>query len=263
MENSLEFLQKVSREFIRDTFFVPVIGAEIEFYLRGSFEESSIMQKISQKCEDEGLTIYHFDPEEGVGQFEISLAADANAQNIANSIIKIPEIVEEIAYKNDARASFSAKPYENEAGNSLQIHVSLLNKKFANVFEKKSEDETQTMLYAIGGLLDAMPNDMKHFVPTQEGARRLLEDKYAPKTISWGGNNRTVALRLPACTADPHNRRIEHRIPSADSDPHMVIALILQAIKNGIVNKTTPSSEKIYGDASLEMYNLPKISTHL
>ena len=43
----------------------------------------------------------------------------------------------------------------------------------------------------------------------------------APVNLSWGGNNRTTAIRIPG--TNKLNRRIEFRVPSANCNPGKVI----------------------------------------
>ena len=149
--------------------------------------------------------------------------------------------------------------FDSGYGNSLHIHISLLDKEGKNIFVKNGEEESKFMKYAIGGLLEKMPEYMQVFAPYENCYERLKKGKDAPSTVSWGGNNRTVALRLPAATTEPENRRIEHRVAAADSDPYSVISAILEGISYGISNRILPKSEKIYGDASLKMYCLDSL----
>ena len=246
MEKSREKLKEVSERFLSDTFFVPVIGAEIEFFLA-----DADVEQIKEVCVREKIDIWDVKKEEGKDQWEISVTHKSNPLTIADAIAKIRELFEE--------ADFSAVPIGEKFGNSMQIHISLLDKELKNIFEKNGDEESEYMHYAIGGLLKAMPECMNVYAPYEQCYERLKKDRNAPSTISWGGNNRTVALRLPATTMQNFNRRIEHRVASADADPYMVISSILQGVAKGILNKTMPESDKIYGDASLEMYALPKL----
>ena len=174
-----------------------------------------------------------------------------NPVSIADEIMKIRRLFKD--------ADFTAKPFSDDYGNALHIHISLLDADGRNVFTKNNEEESEYMQYAVAGLLEKMPENMNIFAPYDNCYERLEGGKDAPSTISWGGNNRTVALRLPATTLDEQNRRIEHRVSAADSDPYLVISAILQGVSFGFLNKKLPSSSKIYGDASLKMYGLPRL----
>jgi glutamine synthetase len=137
----------------------------------------------------------------------------------------------------------------------------LHDKQGNNLFAKKGdEDETAIMRYAIAGLLSNMLQDFHIFAPNPESYARfsaapLREGVYnnAPINVSWGGNNRTTAIRIPASTAYPNNRHIEHRVSGADANPHKVIAAILEGAKRGLLNKQEPPA-KIWGDAAHKQY---------
>jgi glutamine synthetase len=253
-------LQNSLQNFISATSFTPVIGAEVEFYLIGTIPEN-IIEIISARCS--GLEIFDVKKEEGKGQYEVSLLHLKDAVLLADRVLKLRSIIEEISVELKIKANFSAKPFADDYGNSLHIHVSLLDENGKNPFEKQGDSESESMLYAIGGLLAKMPESMPHFAPYKACYTRLAGGMDAPSTLSWGGNNRTVALRLPTTTGDPENRRIEHRVSTADADPYAVITAILDGISYGILNKILPQSEKIYGNAALPVYGLKKITNSM
>jgi glutamine synthetase len=246
MNENKQKLKEVSEKFISDTFFVPIIGAEIEFYL-----PNTSLDTINKTCTDAGVAFLDVKAESGKCQWEISILHKNNPVFIADEIIKIRQVFED--------ADFTAKPFADDYGNSLHINVSLLDADGGNIFAKNNEEESQYMQYAIAGLLERMPEDIGVFAPYDNCYERLKGGKNAPSTVSWGGNNRTVALRLPATTGEHENRRIEHRVSSADADPYLVISAILQGVSYGLLNKILPESPKIYGDASLEIYGLPRL----
>jgi glutamine synthetase len=115
---------------------------------------------------------------------------------------------------------------------------------------------SDALKFSIGGLLATMRDTMAAFAPSAESQARFTPGSMAPTTISWGANNRTVAIRLPDSAHD--NKRIEHRVASADADPGQVIAAILAGVHYGLKNRCDPGKQ-IHGDASLEQYGLPKL----
>lgn len=263
MNNSKEILKKVSNQFWSDTFFIPVTGAEIEFYLHGNLPEN-IIDIIKQSCLDAKINLLDVIKEKGNGQYEITISHGISPYSTAENIEKTRIIVENIAENLGIKADFSAKPLDDDYGSAMQIHLSLLDKNGYNLFTRNGEEESEIMLAALGGLMRFMPESMKYFAPTKECYKRYgAAKKDAPSTISWGGNNRTVALRLPAITLQEHNRRIEHRVPSSEADPYAVIACILAAVNYGLSHRLLPSSPKIYGDASLPQYNLKTLPLSL
>src|SRR5690606_10506790 len=61
---------------------------------------------------------------------------------------------------------------------------------------------------------------------------------YAPVAPTWGVNNRTVSLRVPA--GAPKTRQVEHRVAGADANPYLVLAALLAGAHYGITNKIDP-----------------------
>ncbi len=65
-----------------------------------------------------------------------------------------------------------------------------------------------------------------------------MPDKHAPTAISWGYENRTAAIRIPA--GNPGARRIEHRVAGGDVNPYLMLAAILGAALTGIEDEIEP-----------------------
>lgn len=76
------------------------------------------------------------------------------------------------------------------------------------------------------------------FVSTFNGFRRMQPGSYAPTSICWGHDNRSVALRVPAGT--PESARIEHRIAGADANPYLVLTGVLAGMLQGVLGKVAP-----------------------
>ncbi|SHF86524.1 Glutamine synthetase, catalytic domain, partial [Pseudosulfitobacter pseudonitzschiae] len=77
---------------------------------------------------------------------------------------------------------------------------------------------------------------------------------YAPTAATWGRNNRSVAIRVPA--GNPANRHIEHRTPGVDANPYLVAAGVLAGMYEGIRDKLQPEAEATSYDAN-SAYALP------
>lgn len=232
--------------------FELMIGAEIEFYLENFTEEKFLKLK-------KDLKKYDFEKETGKNQFEIRFSFSNNINQIIKEIIDFRLNLIKAAPKYEMKALFEGKPYDLEPGSSIHFHISCY-KNNQNIFAKNDNKESIYLLYAIGGLCETMLENMIYFIPNEEGYKRLKAKTNAPTKISWGGNNRTTAIRIP--TSDDQNKRIEHRVSSADADPASVIAAILEGIDYGISNKIIPK-EKIFGDASDDIYELKKLPSSL
>ncbi|KAK2683922.1 Glutamine synthetase, catalytic domain [Fusarium oxysporum f. sp. vasinfectum] len=64
---------------------------------------------------------------------------------------------------------------------------------------------------------------------------RLVENFWAPVTVSWGLEHRAASIRL--ITPKPSATRFEVRVPGADTNPHFVLAAILGCGWRGVEKK--------------------------
>ncbi|MGO4908795.1 glutamine synthetase family protein [Pseudorhodobacter sp. W20_MBD10_FR17] len=176
--------------------------------------------------------------EGGTGQFEFNLSHVADALRAADDAAILKQIVKTCARDQGFSASFMAKPYQDEAGNGFHVHFSMLDSNGDNVFNNGTEDGSDLLKYAVGGLLNAMPETTLIFAPHLNSYRRLCLGSLAPTTAAWGYENRTAAIRIPGGAHAA--RRIEHRVAGADANPYLVLAAILGAAFIGMSEKTTP-----------------------
>ena len=111
-----------------------------------------------------------------------------------------------------------------------------------NVFVEAVEGQWNPMiLHAMGGLIRTMGESMLIFAPHANSWRRFASQSYAPVSPTWGVNNRSVALRIPA--GDIRARRIEHRPAGVDANPYLVAATVLAGIRHGLAHQIDPGPE--------------------
>jgi glutamine synthetase len=137
-------------------------------------------------------------------------------------------------------ATFMAKPYSEWTGSGMHVHVSLADAEGNNLFAAEDPASNQLLLNAIGGLKAAMAESMLIFAPNANSYRRFRRNSYAPVSASWGINNRTVSLRIPAGAANACH--IEHRPSGADANPYLVMGAILAGMHYGITEKVDPGA---------------------
>ncbi len=128
------------------------------------------------------------------------------------------------------------------------MHVSIVDKDGKNLFYRGLEDPDPPYsdlanLSGIGrhflaGLLDGLPDVMPLVAPTVNSYKRLVENFWAPVTVSWGLEHRAASIRLIAPpTASPKATRFEVRVAGADANPFYVLAAILALGWRGVENK--------------------------
>ena len=142
-----------------------------------------------------------------------------------------------------------AKPRQGLPGNSGHMHVSLVDLKTKkNLFHRDTPDPSPPYpdladvsdigRYFLAGLLDGLPDVMPIVAPTINSYKRLVENFWAPVTVSWGLEHRAASIRLIAPpTASAKATRFEIRVPGADTNPYLVLSTILALGWRGVEKK--------------------------
>lgn len=184
--------------------------------------------------------------ETGLGQFEVNLMHCDDALRAADDAWLFKMLVKGLARRHGFAASFMAKPYPEYSGSGLHTHFSLIGNDGRNVFDSGGPKGSALLKNAVAGCLNAMHDSTLIFAPHQNSYERLVPGKHAPTAISWGYENRTSALRIPAGSTS--SRRIEHRVAGGDANPYLMLAAILGAALDGIEKAMEPPAP-IVGNA--------------
>lgn len=219
---------------LKNSFALTVcVGAEIEFYLNNVPDVYMLEAIIGHKIK----------AEKGQNQYEVDLAPSMDPVKYSKYIELVRKKIILGANELGGYADFSSKPYKNDYGNSMHIHLNF------------PEDENVEKYARI--LCYYLPDSLSIFLPKEEDWNRLDEKFMAPTHICYGGNNRTVAIRIP----DSMPKRLEHRVPAANADPASVIYIILASIIKGLTSPIDLAEySKIFGNAFDEQYSLTKIT---
>lgn len=176
------------------------------------------------------------------GQYEMTLHYRTDVLQAADDLMRLKRLVRMHARLHGVTACFMAKPNEDYAGSGMHFHVSLLDKAGQNVFVEPIEGQYNDKIrHALGGLIQTMGESMLVFAPHANSWRRFASQSYAPVSPTWGVNNRSVALRIPA--GDIRARRIEHRPAGVDANPYLVAATVLAGIRHGLKMRIDPGPE--------------------
>ena len=189
-----------------------------------------------------GITAETVISEYAPGQYELTLNYRTDVMQAADDLIRLKRIVRAQARAHGVTACFMAKPVEDYAGSGMHFHVGLRDGGGRNVFVEAVEGQwSAPILHALGGLRATMAESMLVFAPHANSWRRFASQSYAPVSPSWGVNNRSVALRIPA--GDRQARRIEHRPAGVDANPYLVAATVLAGVRKGLAEAIDPGPE--------------------
>lgn len=141
-----------------------------------------------------------------------------------------------------------AKPFGDNSGSGMHLHLSLNDGEGRNLFADQVDGSlSPLMLNAIGGVRATVGETMLVLAPFLNSWRRFASVVYSPANDTWGVENRTVALRVPS--GSPASRHFEHRVAGIDANPYLVAAVTLGAALDGIEAKADPGLP-VTGDAS-------------
>jgi glutamine synthetase len=190
--------------------------------------------------------------ETGHGSYEAAIA-HSTALEAGDRAVLFKTSVKEIAYKHKIMATFMAKINENLPGCGGHVHQSLWDKAAKkNLFydEKDKQKLSETAKSYLAGQLHCLPYILPMFAPTINSYKRLVEGTWAPTTLTWGMDNRTVVLRVLNGSAS--SCRIETRVIGADVNPYLAIAASLAAGLYGIKKKMKLKQPATTGNGYLE-----------
>jgi glutamine synthetase len=250
----------------------PVMAAEVEFVLRtgpdgdpvypfidnygiyaGAAYES-IMRRV-RALRFDGIRVTATNPEYGPGQFEVNLS-HGPALGAADAVCLLRSHVETLAAAAGLYADFAAKPRGDLSGNGLHVHQSLW-RRGRNAFW--AEGLSQQGAGYLAGLLGGIGELAALGSPTEAAYQRREVGSFCPTVISWGGDNRTVAVRALADTEGA--TRLEQRDAAADANPHLIFAGQIHAGLDGLEREADPGP-RTEGDA-YGRADLPSLPTDL
>jgi glutamine synthetase len=254
------------------------VGAELEYFLLrraadGSLELADPLDTLEQPCYDMraltrnldfvsevaqavtglGWDNYATDHEDANGQFEQNFDY-ADALTTCDRAIFFRYMVEALAQQRGLIATFMPKPFANLTGNGCHFHVSLW-KDGENVFACDPADDPRGLGLSklaynfIGGLKAHAKAYIAVTAPTVNSYKRLVVGAptsgatWAPAYISYGYNNRTQMLRIPA------PGRIEDRTVDGSCNPYLAATAMLAAGLDGVergLDAGEPNSANLY-----------------
>lgn len=260
----------------------PNISTETEFYLTGgdAKHDTDVLALVLTGALQKDITPHSMDKENGERQYELVTDVTTDIPALLKQTKTLRELLQQSSKNFKMNPKLGAKPFDDQPGNGMHIHLSLKDSDGNNVFVKadaKKNKESDPMRFAIGGLLASMAEATLIFAPEAEDYARydsptnenddddnpFRRVNHAPTHICWGGNNRTAAIRIPSSTLHKDQRHLEHRVASPSADTEQVLCAILAGVHFGLKNRVEPLSDKLYGNAFDDQYNLPRLPQSL
>ncbi len=196
-----------------------------------------------------GIPLEGLHTETGPGVYEAAILHDS-ALKAADKAVLFKTAVKEIAYRHEVLATFMAKWNADLPGCSGHIHQSLWSPDSSPTgsrnlfFDPDAPDRLSTLARQyIAGQLHCLPHILPMYAPTINSYKRLVEGAWAPTTLTWGFDNRTVAMRV--LNHSETYARVEMRVPGADTNPYLAMGAALASglygIRNGLSLDVAPT----------------------
>jgi glutamine synthetase len=245
------------------------VGAELEYFLLrrgagGELELADTLDTLEQPCYDMraltrnldfvtgvskavtglGWDNYATDHEDANGQFEQNFAF-ADALTTCDRAVFFRYMVESLAQERGLIATFMPKPFAHLTGNGCHFHVSLW-RDGENLFERDPAEDprglglSELAYQFLGGLKAHAKAYIALTAPTVNSYKRLSVGApasgatWAPAYVSYGYNNRTQMLRIPA------PGRIEDRTVDGSCNPYLAATAMIAAGLDGIERGLDP-----------------------
>jgi glutamine synthetase len=198
---------------------------------------------------------YHHSENGGPGQVEIEVNF-AGIKEMADRTMKMKNLLNLTAFKMRKSVTFMPKPFVDECGNGMHVHIQLKNDDEYIMYDEDNYAGLSKLAhYAIGGILKHAKAITAITNPSTNSYKRLVPGYEAPVTIGYATANRSAVIRIPGYTIQPDEKRFELRSPDATANPYLAYSAIMMAAFDGIKNKIDPKKEG-YGPYDVNLYNL-------
>ncbi|MHC2019185.1 type III glutamate--ammonia ligase [Methylobacterium sp. CM6247] len=224
--------------------------------VRGFVDNFTWLDKVATTINDLGWDLYSFDHEDACGQFEFDFNY-ADALTMCDRLTFFRMMAKHYAKEEGLIATMMPKPFADRTGNGAHFNMSLSDKETGkNIFARDPKDDprglglTETGYYFIGGVLKHGRALCAAFAPTVNSYKRLVRQgsmagfSWAPVFNSYGSNNRTNSVRVPA-----GGGRCESRNADGAVNPYLAAALVLAAGLEGIrerIDPGAPNEDNLY-----------------
>ncbi|NQX37699.1 glutamine synthetase [Pedobacter steynii] len=222
--------------------------------LRSSLKNSYMTDLFDLLCKFD-IPVEGLHTETGPGVYEAAIKY-AEVLQAADQAILFKTAVKEIAYQHGIMATFMAKISENLPGCSGHVHQSLWDKEAKHnlFYDADAKDKMSSLMKSyIAGQLHCLPYILPMIAPTINSYKRLVEGAWAPTTLTWGIDNRTVALR--ALPGHVKATRLETRVVGSDTNPYLALSACLAAGLYGVKHKLSLDKEATTGNGYKDLSN--------
>jgi glutamine synthetase len=205
----------------------------VDYSIIGTGRVERLLRRIRNEMGGAGMYVESAKGECNRGQHEVAFRfSDALTTCDNHAIYKTG--AKEIAHQEGMSLTFMPKWDERE-GNSCHIHISLRSAAGEPVMAGDREHGFSALMEQfIAGQLACAPEMTYFFAPNVNSYKRFVPGSFAPRTLAWGRDNRTCALRV---VGHGPSLRAEWRVPGGDVNPYLAVAALVAAGLDGMDNE--------------------------
>jgi glutamine synthetase len=239
------FLAPAAGEALSPATLKPMTQGMFGYSILRASQGSAFFHALFDELKRYGVPLEGLHTETGPGVYEAAIVY-SDVLEAADRAVLFKGGVKEIAHRHGVVPTFMAKISADLPGCSGHVHQSLWTADGGrNLFFDPSTSTgiSKVMESYIAGQLFCLPHILPMVAPTVNSYKRLVEGAWAPTTLTWGMDNRTVALR--ALPGSDRSTRLETRVVGSDSNPYLAMAACLAAGLYGVRNElvlTTPAT---------------------
>jgi glutamine synthetase len=209
----------------------PSVPYILDYHVLASTYDEPLLRQLRNGMHGAGMRVETSKGEAWPGQHELNFRF-ADALRMADDHVVYKNGAKEIAHLNGCAITFMPKPYEDWIGNSCHIHASLWSEG-RNAFAR-GERETPLFRRFLAGQIACAKELAVFFAPTINSYKRYAAGSWAPTTLAWAHDNRTVGFRV---VGHGQSLRVESRIPGGDVNPYLAFAAVIASGLYGIENE--------------------------
>lgn len=205
--------------------------------------ESTFTGELLAYLSTTGIDVEQWSEEYGPGQIEVNLRY-ASPMEAADGVTRYKQAFRVLAKRHGLLGTFMPKPFENQAGSGLHVHLSAsdCSESGINLFDEP--DDAMLGLsalgrYALGGLMRHGPALTALGASTVNSYKRFLPGSWAPTHIDYAYASRAAFIRIPERGTA---RRLEVRIGDPAGNAYLFLTAILAAALDGIKQQLDPDS---------------------
>jgi glutamine synthetase len=230
--------------------------------VRGFLDNFSWLDRMATSINALGWDLYSFDHEDGNGQFEFDFNY-SDALTMCDRFTFFRFMAKHYAKEQGLLATMMPKPFADKTGTGAHFNMSLYDLETGrNLFTCDREQDPRGLgltplgYQFIAGIIRHGPALCAAFAPTVNSYKRLVRQgrmnyfSWAPVFNSYGANNRTNSVRVPA-----GGGRCESRNADGAVNPYLAATLALAAGLEGIregLDPGAPNEDNLYAMSELE-----------